>query len=206
MGTKKSLSTSSPPKRLEKVKSLRKEITRLGAELRSTHRGLVSVRAELDQHKHRQAKQYIEISKILDDLRRDLDSIDSRCQRLEANAGRRAIEEVDRKSLAREAEVKFAAAVSTSPGSEKDAPTEVDDLPGYDEQPGIRNRMRIATLERRVESVIRAQREHQEWEAQTNNDIRRIESRTSGLEGDIYNAQKSLVPPEGCEVVVRRTS
>ena len=51
-------------------------------------RGVESVRAELDQHKRRQAKQYVEISKILFELRSDVDSIDSRCQRLEANVGR----------------------------------------------------------------------------------------------------------------------
>ena len=168
-------------------------------------RGVEVIRAELDQHKQREAKQYVEISKILEEMRRDVDSIDSRCQRLEANAGRRAIEEVDRKSPAEEA-----GEFETATGDAAVQPRGWRHVVRSWRAPGSGEDFDSWAVAR-LEELYEAMKERISWERDANNEIRdygssvaQLGSRIAQLE-DIYNAQKALVPPEGCELVVRRT-
>ena len=144
---KKSAKRSSPPETLENVRSLRTEIFTL-------NRLFNALRAELDQHKKRQARYEATTTKNLAELERRVNSIEN-------------------------ADI---------------PPVEVNDLPGYEEQ-----HVFGYTDEPKPISVTG------EWGGFIERRINQLGGRINGLEGDIYNAQKSLVPPEGCEIVVRRS-
>lgn len=184
----KELKRSTPPQTLENVRSLRKELDLARGDALANGRGLVAVRAELDQHKARaakenaaKAKQYVEISKILSDLRRDVDAVASRCQKLEM----------------------FDDAMREASDEPEDAPTEVDDLPGYDEQPVLRGSKFEADAKDTEEDfeswaarqIRKLEKNHLEYEAFCKELLIRVER---------LEKIGRLVPPDGCEVVVRR--
>ena len=205
---KKAATRSSPPETLENVRSLRKEIERVSGVAAAAHREVASVRAELDQHKKRAARTDADLARILNTVHDSIDLVDSRCQKLEAVAGRRALEEVDRKSPAEEAG-EFSselAAASKDAALFEDAPTEVADLPGYDEDPkdtaarivfgsDVAEEEFGAWTIRKVKKLEEAMKERLSWERDANNVLRGLHRK---VRDDV------MTPPDGCEVVVRR--
>ncbi len=182
-------------------------MTRLTAEVSTTWREVQAVRAELDQHKKRTAK--AEAKAILAEKTRDqtlleqmnlVHLVDRRCQTLEASIGKRAIEEVIDEKLPAEEAADFSSEL-TSAAEEAAKFEKADDRPhpyGYEYEAIVKEVFgRLEALEGRTSSVIDAQKEHQQWEAQCNQDFRDFEKRLR---------ETGIVPPPGCEIVVRRTS